>query len=216
MACLQSQRETIFAEERWKTIPWSDSHVQKQQTEYLIDIFADLPTALSRRTSNLRTTGINSIIQRLQWWQSTMLQGSTENHVGNFSSHALYLAVCMIALHAGFPSILGNEHGAQCASVYTATPRNLVAVQPSTDILLGDDKILHLYHTLLTDACSIARLYASCKGTTPPPAEILVSLRQVWRVTRHIDCPLAIDFGAVMTQIMGDSTAKLPLFLYTP
>lgn len=180
-----------------------------------MDIFADLPTALFGKTSKTQTADIYSIIRKLHQWKSVRLQGPIEHHVNAVNTYALYLAVSTLTLHAGFSFVLENGHGKQCVSANAATLEDVMAVQESKDKLLDHSDILQWYHALLIDACSIARLYASCKEKTSPPTEILVSLRQVWKLTWHIHCPLANDFGAVMTQIMGDPTAGLPLFLYT-
>lgn len=214
MACLESQRTTIFAEEQWKVVPWSDCNVRKEDIEHLIDILVDLPDTLFRKTGETQSADLHSIIQNLHRWKSIRLQKSFEFQVNNIETYALYLAVSTIVLHTAFSSILKHKHGERCTLTSISTTRDLLLDQQSTDKLLHHDNILSWYHALLTDACSIARAYAGYKGSSPPPSDILVCLRQVWRMTRNVNCPLAVGFNAAMTQIMGDPAAKLPLFLY--
>jgi len=253
MACLQARRRTIFAEEEWKTIPWSGSRGQKPDIEYLVDIFADLPGALFERSDIVSPANgeteysprqhmmvndakVYLIIQRLQQWKSTRLQQSDKHHfddagmspthfdsdqlqLRDFSipsidyarSCAVYTAVCTITLNLAFSDTLRTLHGEQCTRQDTSLPKDSTALYHRAYQFLGLD-ILQWHHSLLTDACSLAHYYWSCKGTTPQPTEILIPLRQVWKATRHLNCTIAMNLRRIMEDMMDDSEAP---FMYT-
>lgn len=178
---------------------------------------------------------VRLIIQRLQYWKSAMLQrpgkslfdsradldsnehlprGLPYYYLDYATPFALYAAVCTITLNAGFSDTLQTSHRERCTGQAASSSETSTTFQWDTDESQHHN-ILQWYHSLLVDACSLARYYMSCKGMVPQPSDILVSLRQVWMTTRHLNCTLAMQLGSVMAQIMDDSEAGLPLFLYT-